>query len=151
MDAGTAAQTIIALGLLLLFMRALNGLIVQVIAIMLRTALVGAALLLLPWDLVDNWARQAASAADLGPRYVPVMAVLAITALTLGTLPFIGDTKVEELLRVVIYIIGGVYTAGSVPWTNLDRAAALIVAGLFGMVSAVIAIFQDMFTSLSKT
>lgn len=151
MDAGTAAQTIIALGLLLLFMRALNGLIVQVIAIMLRTALVGAALLLLPWDLVDNWARQAATVADLGPRYVPVMAVLAITALTLGTLPFIGDTKVEELLRVMIYIIGGVYTAGSVPWTNLDKAAALIVAGLFGMASAVIAIFQDMFTSLSKT
>jgi hypothetical protein len=150
MDVTTATQTIIALGLLLLFMRALNGLIVQIVAIMLRTALVGAALLLLPWNVIDDWARQATEAADLGPKFVPVMAVLAITALTLGSLPLIGDTKVEEMLRVVIYIIGGVYTAGSVPWVNLDKYASLIVVGLFGMLSAVIAIFQDMFTSLSK-
>ncbi len=144
-----ATQALISLGLLLLFLRTMNGLFFQVVCIMLRLALVGAALLLLPLNLIDTWAAKTTESANLAPVAVPVIAVLAITALNLDNLPFIkGD--IEKILRILIYVIAGTFTAGSVAWVNLDKSAALIVGGIFGMATAVLEIFRSVLTGLSS-
>jgi hypothetical protein len=140
MGASQASVSFIALALMLFAMRSTNSLVADIVKRMLGLCAVGTGLLILPFDFLDNWSKQAAGFAHTGPKFIPLICVILLVALSLNQIRFVSGTAVEDVVKFVLYVIGGVFAVGSTDWVHLSESVAATARGLLGLASAILGI-----------
>lgn len=137
-----AFKLIIGIGLLLFFMRPISGLFLDAFKVTLRLSLTGVVLDVLPFHFLNEWSKNATGWAHVAPIYVPAIALMALVALSTANLIILSGTRLEQYVRLALYVVGGVFSIGSVEWIAYDRALGSIVTGVFGIVIGLIKIFS---------
>lgn len=129
-------------------LRPLAGLLVDAFKVMLRLALAGLVLQIIPLDFIDEWSKASAGWANVSATFVPVIALMFLIGMSTANLVFLTGTKVEEVAKVVLYVIGGVFTAGSAEWIAFERSVGLVVAGILGILVGVFNILKAIVPTL---
>lgn len=143
MSSEQALQLIIAVGLMLFFTRPVTGLVVDAFKVMLRVAVTGLILHVIPLDFIDDWSKEAAGWAHVAAVYVPVICLMALIALSTANLIFLSGTTAEQIIRLVFYIVGGVFTVGSPEWIAWENSVGDVVGGALGIITNALAIFAE--------
>jgi hypothetical protein len=142
MDSGTALKLIVDLSLVLFLLRPIVGMLVDAFKVMIRMALVGLVLNVIPLNFIDDWSKAAATDwAHITAVYVPVIALIFLVALSTANLIFLSGTTAEQIGRIVFYVIGGVFTVGSVQWLQWEQSIGSVASGVVGILTHTLGIF----------
>jgi hypothetical protein len=141
MGSDEALRLVLSIGLLLFFTRPFSGLVFDAFKVMLRLALAGLVLAVIPLDFLDEWSKTATGWAHISAVYVPTIALMLLVALSTANLVVLSGTKAEQFVRLGAYIIGGVFTIGSADWITWERAVGSVVIGVFGIAVGTLRIF----------
>jgi hypothetical protein len=141
MDSGTALKLIVDISIVLFLLRPITGLIVDAFKVMLRLALAGLVLNVIPLDFIDDWSKAGAGWAHITAQYVPVICLIAIVALSTANLIFLSGTTAEQIIRIVFYVVGGVFTVGSPQWLAWENPIGSVASGVVGILTNTLGIF----------
>lgn len=142
MTSADALRAIICIAVVLFLMRPITGLVVDLFKVMLRMSLTGLVLLVIHVGFIDAWSRSAAGAAHVSAVYVPLICLIALVVLSTTNLIFLTGSSLEGILRIIFYIVGGVFTAGSVAWIAWDESVTSVVVGIVGIFTHSVAIIS---------
>ncbi len=141
MTSALSLKLLVDFAIVLFLLRPVTGLVVDAFKVMLRLALAGLVLNVIPLDFIDAWSKQAAGWAHVTALYVPVIALVALVALSTANLIFLSGTTAEGIIRLVFYIIGGVFTVGSVQWLAWEQSIGSVASGVVGIATHTLGIF----------
>ena len=108
MSSALSLKLIVDFAIILFLLRPVVGLVVDAFKVMLRMALAGLVLNVIPLDFIDDWSKAGAGWAHVTAQYVPVIALIALVALSTANLIFLNGTTAEGIIRLVFYIVGPV-------------------------------------------
>lgn len=137
-----AAKLLFSMGLIAFLIRPFNGAIISVFQIMQRMFMVGLVFIIIPLDFIDGWAEEGAKWANLAGTLVPVMALFFLVCLSTANLPFVGAT-IEMVLKIILYIIGGLFSANTTLWVTWGRSVAGVGSNLINVVETTIQIIRS--------
>ena len=143
MNSLQATPLMIVMGVALFFLGPLSGLLMDAIKVIMRLAFAGLLLQVLSFSVLENWSKSAVGFAHFAPVYVPVVALMFLVALSTANLLFLTGTKIEQWVKLVLYVIGGVFTAGSEAWINLEQGVGRMVTGGEDVFGAIAKMFHD--------
>jgi|GEM_PF-2174070 len=141
MSSALSLKLLVDFALCLFLLRPMTGLMVDAFKVMLKMALAGLALNVLPLNFIDNWSKQATGWAHVTPLYVPVISLIILVALSTANLIFLSGKSYESYIRLALYIIGGVFTVGSVQWLAWEQSIGSVVSGVVGIATHTLGIF----------
>jgi hypothetical protein len=141
MSSALALKLIVDIAIILFLLRPVVGLVVDAFKVMLRMALAGLVLNVIPLDFIDDWSKSATGWAHVSALYVPIIALIALVALSTANLIFLSGTTAEGIIRLVFYIIGGVFTVGSAQWLAWEQSIGSVASGLVGIATHTLGIF----------
>jgi hypothetical protein len=147
MSSEKALQLIIAVSVLLFFTRPITGLMMDAFKVMLRVAVTGLVLQVIPLDFIDNWSKLGAGWAHVSAVYVPVICLIALVALSTANLIFLSGTTAEQIIRIVLYVVGGVFAVGSPQWIAWEGSVGSLVGGVLGIIVNAAKIFAEVLPS----
>lgn len=141
MSSALSLKLLVDFAIVLFLLRPVTGLVVDAFKVMMRLALAGLVLNVIPLDFIDSWSKQAAGWAHVTALYVPVIALVALVALSTANLIFLSGTTAEGVIRLVFYIIGGVFTVGSAQWLAWEQSIGSVASGVVGIATHTLGIF----------
>lgn len=141
MKSDEAFSALIAFSLTLFLVRPMSGMFMDAFRVMLKLGLAGIILLILPINVLQTWSTQAVGWAHVTGKFVPVVALMALIALSTANLIFLSGTRVEEIAKLVLYVVGGTFTAGNADYLAFDRSILSVAKGVFGLVTSIFTMF----------
>jgi len=141
MNSEESLKLIVDVAIVLFLLRPITGMLVDAFKVMLRLALAGLILNTIPLDFLDDWSKAATGWANVTATYVPVIALIILVALSTVNLLILSGTTAEQIIRIIVYVIGGVFTVGSVHWLAWERSIGSVATGVVGILKNTLAIF----------
>lgn len=139
--ASSEASVIIAISLAVFLLRPVDGLMIDLVKIMMRLALIGAVLNLIPpLQFVSQQSAHFITWLGVPAGVAPGLSTVAIFALSTLNIPFV-PARVEQGIRVGLYIVGGAATVGAPAWTAFGQAIGSVVSGFLGLLTSALGIF----------
>jgi hypothetical protein len=133
MTTSEALRTLVAFSLILFLLRPIHGTVADAFRVLFRMSLGGLVLFVLPLDIIDNWAKQAAGWAHVTAVYVPVICLIGLIALSSSNFVFITGKALEPILKIVLYVIGGIFAIGNADWVAMERSASAVSSGVVSL------------------
>ena len=141
MTPAAALKYIVDFSIVLFLLRPVTGLVVDAFKVMLRLALAGLVLHVLPLAFINDWSKSAAGWAHVTAVYVPVICLVALVALSTANLIFLSGTTAEGVIRLVFYVVGGVFSVGSAEWIQWEASIGSVASGIVGIATHTLGIF----------
>jgi len=128
-----ALRTLVAFAIILFLLRPIRGIVADAFKVLFRMSLGGLVLFILPLDFIDNWSRQAAGWAHVTAVYVPVICLIGLIALSSSNFVFITGKAIEPILKIIFYVIGGIFAIGNTDWVGMEKSAAAVANGIINL------------------
>lgn len=141
MSSAESLRLIVCFGIILFLLRPITGLFVDAFKVMLKMCLAGLVLNVIPLDFIDDWSRGGAEWAQVSAQYVPVICLMVLITLSTANLIFLSGTTAEGVIRIIFYIVGGVFSVGSPQWLAWEQSIGDVVGGVVGIFTNTLAIF----------